>query len=187
MANKVTGPDPLLTLMKSLVGGLPKLPSTLTGVSVEGTTSPAATLGTKLGTYVATFQGAEDADTAKQVADEARDAVQAEAHAFTMATVTALKAALGRTSATLETVGISPDKSEVRNLDLRISREAPGIAAIPAVPASSPIPGKSTRMPRALFVGARPGGPGEGPFHLAVGLAGVRAKVPRLLHRLFVG
>jgi hypothetical protein len=110
VANKVTGPDPLLTLMKAISGGLSKLPSNLTGVSVEGTTYTGAALAAKFATYTAPFQAAEDADTAKQVADEARDAVQTEAHAFTMATVAALKAALGRTSATLETVGIAPDK-----------------------------------------------------------------------------
>jgi hypothetical protein len=110
VANKVTGPDPLLALMKSISAGLSKLPSALTGISIEGTTYTGATLATKLATYTGPFQAAEDADTAKQVADQARDALKAEAHAFTMDTVRALKAALGRTSPTLETVGITPDK-----------------------------------------------------------------------------
>jgi hypothetical protein len=96
--------------MLGITAGLPKLPSTLTGVSVEGTTYTPTTLAAKFATYTGPFQAAETAATAKQVADEARDAIQAEAHAFTMATVTALKAALGRTSASLETVGITPDK-----------------------------------------------------------------------------
>jgi hypothetical protein len=110
VSNKVTGPSPLLTLMRAISAGLSKLPNSVTAVSVEGTTYTATTLGAKFAPYIATFQAADDADNAKQVADEARDAIQTEAHEFTMATVTALKAALGRKSATLEAVGITPDK-----------------------------------------------------------------------------
>lgn len=110
MANRVPGPDPLHTLMKAMMEGIPELPTTLTSISVLGTTYTMADLTAKLGTFEPIYAAADKAAQDKDLAFAARDKADPEAREFVMATAVAFKVALGRTSATLRKVGVTPDK-----------------------------------------------------------------------------
>ena len=91
--------------------GMPNLPATLTSLSVLGTTYTMADLKTKLGTYKAVFDAADKARTAASAAEEAVQEIAVEANEFVSETKAAFKAALGRKSVALETVGVTPDKT----------------------------------------------------------------------------
>ena len=110
MATKFDTPS-TANLIKGIIAGLPNLPSTVTSFAVLGPTSTVATLTSVLQGYQALFDASAKADAAQAAAAEALAAVEPTATPFVAATKAALKAALGRKSMALETVGVTPDKT----------------------------------------------------------------------------
>jgi len=98
-------------LAKAILAGLGKLPSTVTSITVLTNTYTIAALTTTLEGYIATLD-AVDTTHATYVA--ALETAQTDAPAiteFVAALKAALKAALGRKSSALTTVGVKPDKT----------------------------------------------------------------------------
>jgi hypothetical protein len=97
--------------MKAIIAGLPKVPATVTSVAVLGTTYTITALEAKLGGYEETYDAEDQAAVNHHMAQDAVAKIAVEATGFVAATKAALKAALGRKSAALEPVGITPDKT----------------------------------------------------------------------------
>jgi hypothetical protein len=95
----------------SILEGMPKLPATLTALSVAGKTYSMADLKTELGGFKATFDTAAKAHSDAAAADEAVQNMAPTAVPFVAAVRDALKAALGKKSTALETVGVTPNKT----------------------------------------------------------------------------
>lgn len=109
MANKKVSYTKLKTLLKAIRAGLAKV--NLSSITVLNKAyATMADLDKDLATYQALF---DNADNLRQQADAAEQQVQAQAPTiaqFVSALVKAFKAALGNTSPTLQTLGITPDK-----------------------------------------------------------------------------
>jgi hypothetical protein len=98
-------------LTDSILAGMPKLPSTLTSLSILGKTYTMADLATQLQVYKSKFDASGQAHAAAKTADDDVQKIAAEANEFVSEAKAALKAALGRKSSALETVGVKPDKT----------------------------------------------------------------------------
>ena len=98
-------------LTNSILAGMLNLPPTLTAVSVLGKTYAMADLKTQLQTFKTTFDAAAKAKSDAATAEEAVQTMATTANEFVAATRDALKAALGKKSVALETVGVTPNKT----------------------------------------------------------------------------
>jgi hypothetical protein len=98
-------------LATSILAGIDKLPATMTGFTILGTTYTRAELKAKVQSFKTPFDDADQAKAAAAAAEEAVQIIAAEANEFMAATKAALKAGLGRRSVALETVGVTPDKT----------------------------------------------------------------------------
>ena len=110
MSNYSPAPGPLHDFMKAMIDGIPKLPAGVTSLTVLNTTYTMPQLVAKVMTYEAFYAAVVTATLAQQTAVENRAAIEPDAAAFLAATRTSFKAALGKTAAALELVGITPDK-----------------------------------------------------------------------------
>jgi hypothetical protein len=121
---------------------MPNLPATLTSVSVLGMTYTMGALTTKLQTYTATFDAADKAKASAAAAEQAVQEIAAEAVEFVSETKAAMKAALGRKSVALETVGVTPDKTPA---PLTPSQEVTKVARAKATRAARHTMGKNQK------------------------------------------
>ena len=114
MPNHLETTESMHTLMKTLSTQLPtKLPSTVTGVGVDGATYTPQALADKITQLDTPYAAAVKADQDKVAADQAVAAVDKTTRAFMGKAVGALKALFGKNAPALTDLGIEPDKVPV--------------------------------------------------------------------------
>jgi len=166
MAKKKTAnPGQQLKQLNDLIGGIGAgAPAGVTEMGVGGSKFAMPDLLTKLTGYRDVYAAVARAEAALAVAIEARDAVNVEATKFLRQTRKAVKSALGGTSATNKSYGITPDKEAAplpadklvtRNAKAAATRVARGTkgkrqkAQIHGEVPASPAPASPTPSPAA--------------------------------------
>jgi hypothetical protein len=113
-------------LMKAMRKGLPDLPPGITALTILGKTYTRPELAAQIALYEGKYAKAEDLAVQARTAAEERDAEAPEARAFVAAAKGAIKTALGRKSANLTVVGITPDKTPapptVEEIQVRVAK-----------------------------------------------------------------
>jgi len=111
MAKKKAVTKKTQTTLSGVIAGIGKLPTSVTALTILTVTYKIADLQAKLAGYQAVIAAAQLAHQQAKEADDAVAAIAQELTTFVAALKAALKAGLGRQSASLENVGISPDKT----------------------------------------------------------------------------